>query len=266
MKGQNTPECYQNFAMEHVMGGPLIVVDDEDAFGFRDEAVKHDYNNENNTKEVQNELHIANEKLAEFHEILEENKVLKNRNKELESQLAEKEEKMLGKTFSHLSISLDESPYEHILHLEEELKAVKAELSLAHNREEWFKQHISRSEFVDIDSKTNALRHIEMFSTDDENKKNSKLSRGYSNLKQENKNIILSNASHSGLKLNHFSKTSEFFTGPANAFTRHCNLASSVALSLPSRARFEREKLPSVSDTLDFTANAFSMHERNSAL
>jgi len=190
MKDQKSPECCQNFAMEHVLGGPLIVVNDADTFGFRNEAVKQDFNNENYTKELENKLHIANEKLAEFQKILEENKALEIRNNELESRLAKKKQKELGETLSNISISLDESPYEHILHLEKELKAVKIELALAHTREEWFKQHISRRELDDIDSKTNALQHIEMFSTDDENKKNSKLSRGDSNLKQENENFF----------------------------------------------------------------------------
>jgi len=266
MKDHETPECCQNFAMDHVLGGPRIVVNDGDAFGIENNSIKLSYNNVNHTKELQNELHIANEKLAELHMILEENEALKLRNKELESQLVEKEEKMLRETFSHLSFSLNASPYEHILQLKEELKTVKTELALAINREEWFKQHISRRKLDEIDFKGNALRHGDMFSANETNQENSfAFSRDDSNFERESaNNTFLSNTFHSGLKSKDLSKTKKIFAGLANTFTRHTDLAPTVALSLPSRARFEREESPPVRASWDYAANPFSVRRRNS--
>jgi len=151
MERRSHPSQSEDFAMNRLLGGPLIVVDQVDEYITGIESIKHCCQHKNYAIELQGRLNIANQQLAQFHELLEAQETLKKRNEELESFITGKSciayKSHITQTkdkLKHLSISLDESPFMRIIDLERELKDVKLELGLTRTREDQLKQQLQQ--------------------------------------------------------------------------------------------------------------------------
>jgi len=226
MERRSSPAQSEDFAMNRLLGGPLIVVDQVDEYITGIESIKHCCQHKNYAIELQGMLNIANQKLAQFHELLETQEALKKHNEELESLIRDKsciaykshitqtKDKSLEK-LKHLSLSLDESPFMRIIELERELKDVKLELALTRTREDQLKQQLHQQ---------NVGSHI----SDPKEKQNKELcffgpisqELPSANVNKEDYSIIFSrNSRHSSLQSNEHMKENR------------CNIIKNATLS-----------------------------------